>query len=646
MNTHGFRLSEKERDSIYKSFFGNNYKNSNFSNTGNSEKVTSILGEGYFERMLVPFKGYSDHMLATEWESATGIPRSERTDLITGETKTEFSDPFYNNNYLNHSSRIVQSLRTDYSIRLDTIQTTEVYWKGSKKIGLLSYRTTNGYITTTQVDEDLLSEVIEEYDIKNLKSVSLIEYEILSEDDKENTIIWIDVPIVYRGLKINVGGLMNGKDIYNVEIMPVQIKGDKGRLFDVKLPICGHIGESFCKKIKPEQITYNYLLNQNQGYLEKEIGAFFVIDVNSLPMEFFDLGDGSDALIEIRNIAKTTGLLPTDLSRNNLNQNGGGIMFNPMTYNNATFTDQLTRNLQMAERYKWMAYEKLGITPSSMGNPSQYSTAEGIQVSQNASYAQMYNIDQILMENKRSNIEIHMRVSQYCQLNNKDVNYIYMASDNEIEFLQSIKDDPDFDLRQIDVRPTYNAKKNREFQQLKQILITNNTMGHDALSLTELALSDDFLELKDAARRAREFFEKMQKEKIESDQSIEKMKVDADMKKHNDTIQVQKERNIATVKSAQLRAMGQLGDNTDEQNGMDLIQQSGDMFLKQKELDAKSMNEYNQIQKDLTIAAQNVSLKAQEIGLKKEKLAIEREKLVNQKYVADSQKYIATVNKN
>ena len=646
MNTHGFRLSEKERDSIYKSFFGNNYKNSNFSNTGNSEKVTSILGEGYFERMLVPFKGYSDHMLATEWESATGIPRSERTDLITGETRTEFSDPFYNNNYLNHSSRIVQSLRTDYSIRLDTIQTTEVYWKGSKKIGLLSYRTINGYITTTQVDEDLLPEVIEEYGIKNLKSVSLIEYEILSEDDKENTIIWIDVPIVYRGLKINVGGLMNGKDIYNVEIMPVQIKGDKGRLFDVKLPICGHIGESFCKKIKPEQITYNYLLNQNQGYLEKEIGAFFVIDVNSLPMEFFDLGDGSDALIEIRNIAKTTGLLPTDLSRNNLNQNGGGLMFNPMTYNNATFTDQLTRNLQMAERYKWMAYEKLGITPSSMGNPSQYSTAEGIQVSQNASYAQMYNIDQVLMENKRSNIEIHMRISQYCQLNNKDVNYIYMASDNEIEFLQSIKDDPDFDLRQIDVRPTYNAKKNREFQQLKQILITNNTMGHDALSLTELALSDDFLELKDAARRAREFFEKMQKEKIESDQSIEKMKVDADMKKHNDTIQVQKERNIATVKSAQLRAMGQLGDNTDEQDGMDLIQQSGDMFLKQKELDAKSINEYNQIRKDLTIAAQNVSLKAQEIGLKKEKLAIEREKLVNQKYVADSQKYIATVNKN
>ena len=92
--------------------------------------------------------------------------------------------------------------------------------------------------------------------------------------------------------------------------------------------------------------------------------------------------------------------------------------------------------------------------------------------------------------------------------------------------------------------------------------------------------------------------------------------------------------------------MGQLGDNTNEQDGMDLIKQSGDMFLKQKELDAKSINEYNQIRKDLTIAAQNVSLKAQEIGLKKEKLAIEREKLVNQKYVADSQKYIATVNKN
>ena len=73
-----------------------------------------------------------------------------------------------------------------------------------------------------------------------------------------------------------------------------------------------------------------------------------------------------DTLINLRNLAKATGLLPTDLSRNNLNQNGGGMMFNPMTYQNATYTDQLNRNLSMAQTYKWMAYEKLGLTPQTI----------------------------------------------------------------------------------------------------------------------------------------------------------------------------------------------------------------------------------------------------------------------------------------
>src|SRR5690606_37716475 len=211
----------------------------------------------------------------------------------------------------------------------------------------------------------------------------------------------------------------------------------------------------------------------------------------------FDLSDGDDALIEMRNIAKTTGLLPTDFSRNSLNQNGG-LTFNPMAYNSATFTEPIQRNVMLAEKYKWMAYETLGLTPTSMGTPSQYSTVEGIQVGQKAYFAQTYNIDQILMENKRSNVEIHMTVAQYCQLNKKDANYIYMASDNELEFLQSIKDE-NFSLRQIDVRAIYNPTKNMLFQQMRQMLIQNNTMGNDALSAIELFMSDDFMELKEAA---------------------------------------------------------------------------------------------------------------------------------------------------
>ena len=156
-----------------------------------------------------------------------------------------------------------------------------------------------------------------------------------------------------------------------------------------------------------------------------------------------------------------------------------------MTYQNANFNEPINRNIILAEKYKWMAYETLGLTPTSMGSPSQYSTTEGIQVGQKAYFAQTYNIDQVLMENKRSNTEVHITVAQYCQLNNKDANYLYMASNNELEFLHSIKDEY-FDLRQIDVRATYNPSKNMLFQQLRQSLINNNTMGNDALATIDL----------------------------------------------------------------------------------------------------------------------------------------------------------------
>lgn len=643
MNNYGDILSEKQRISIYKSYFGTDYTEFTYS-ASNYEKSVSVLGEGMFDRMTVPFRGYSDHKLALEVEQVTGIPLSERTDLSTGKTVDTYSTPL-TNNFINFGATIAQNLRTDIEIRTDTIQTTEAYWKGSKKIGLLSYREVSGYLTTIEVDEDILPEVKQEYKIKNLRKVSLKEYHLLKPEDKENTIVWIDVPMIYKGVKIQCSGLYQTEDIYHVEELPFQIKGEKGNIFDLKLPVCGSIGDSYCKKIRPEQITYNYLLNQNQGYLEKEIGAFFVMDVNSLPTEHFDLGTGEDVLINLRNIAKTISFLPTDLSRNNLNQNGGGLMFNPMSYQNATFTDQLNRNIQLAERYKWQAYEKLGLTPQAMGSPSQYSTAEGIQVGQQATYAQTYNIDQVLLENKRANIEIHMAVAQYCQLNNKDANYIYMASDNDIEFLQSIKDE-NFSLRQIDVSPTHNAKKNREFQQLKQLLIGSNTMGHDAYSLTELVLSDDFLELKEASIKARMYADKVRRENYENQQSIEQQKIAERMQIHNDEIAVQREKNLASVKVAELGALGRTADNSNDENGTDIIERNAQLYLKDKEIENKRIAEGDKIRKDLQIAASKIDQKAQEMLIEQEKIKLERDKIASQRYIAERKNYDSTINKN
>lgn len=641
INNYGDILSEKERIAIYKAYFGQDY--TEYNTQTHSEKAVPMLGEGYFDRMMMPFKGYSDHKLSLEFEQATGIPLSERTNLETGETRLSYSMPL-NNDIVGYGASLSKRLRGDIDIRTDTIQTTEVYWKGSKKVGLLTYRTNSGSLTSVQVDEDILTDVIQQYEIKRLRKVSLSEYDMLTDEDKENTIIWVDAPIGYKGIKIRVSGVGLEDDIYKVKQLDYQIKGEKGNIFDIKLPVCGHIGTSLCKLIRPYQIAYNYFMNQTQGYLEKEIGAFFVIDVNAIPTDYFGLPEGDDALFAVRNLAKTTGLLPTDYSRNNLNQNGG-LNFNPMVYQNATFTEPMMRNMQMAEKYKWMAYETLGLTPNNMGNPSQYSTVEGIQVGQKSYFAQTYNIDQMLMENKRSNAEVHITIAQYCQLNNKDANYIYMASGSEIEFLQSIKDE-DFDIRQIDVRSTYNATKNMLFQQMRQVMINNNTMGNDALSTMELFMSDDYMELKEAAVRARTYAQKIQQEERDHQLNIAKMELDKEQRFHDDEIEVKQDKNLATVKVAELGAQGRIGDNLNDANAYQLIKDSADNYIRQQEVDNKNNQELAKIQNELAIASQNFNTKAQELQLQQQKIDIEREKLNTMKYVADAKNRDSIINKN
>lgn len=642
INNYGHILSERERIQIYKAYFGADY--TDFSSQTTAEQSVSLLGEGYFDRMMVPFKGYADHQLSLEFENATGIALSEHTNLETGVTRPSYSMPLHNRNPLGYGAVLSKKLRTDFEIRTDTIQTTEVYWKGSKKIGILTYKSNSGTLNTIEVDEDILADVIEKYEIKKLRKISLAEHGMLSDEEKVNTVIWVDTPIGYRGIKIRVSGIGLADDIYKVEQLPYQIKGEKGNIFDIKLPVCGHVGNSYCKMIRPYQIAFNYYMNQTQSYLEKEIGAFFVIDVNAIPTEYFDLPEGDEALYGIRNLAKTTGFLATDYSRNTLNQNGG-LTFNPMTYQSATFTEPMQRNLAMAEKYKWMAYETLGLTPTVMGSPNQYSTNEGIQVGQKASFAQTFNIDQVLMENKRSNVEIHMTVAQYCQLNNKDANYIYMASNNELEFLQAIEDE-NFSLRQIDVRAIYNPTKNMLFQQLRQTLMANNTMGNDALATIELFMSDDFMELKEAAMRARQYAEKMQQQTMVHQKEMAQMELQKEEKFHNDEIQVKREKNETAVEVASLNSQGRTAALSHDTDGTEAIQRSAEIYLKGKEVDNKNNAELLRIKNDLTTATQNFENRVSELSLQQEKLNIEREKIAAMKYQADARNRDSVINKN
>lgn len=618
---YGHYFSQKEVELIGES---------NYNNVVPTEKADSV-----FETKTVPFRGYSNYQEAFAIQEATGKSFVWEEDLTTGVERPGYLPKIFGQ-VDNFSRKMNQYLRQDYTPRTDTIPTLECYFRGFKKVGILTYRTEYGDIRTTEINEDIEASVKKELGLKELKTVSQLEYDALPEIKRENTIIWKYVPVMYLGLKVNLSSLhSNLDDFYFVEELKYQIRGDKDSLEDVVAPVVGVIDESPLKKIQSEQMIYNFLLNQNTKYLQKEIGGFFAFDVTMFPSEYMGMSDKSkNALISFRNFVDKTGLMPLDASKHNMMERGGS-QFNTMMYQNVSFTDQIRRNIELAQRVKLDAYEKLGITQARIGTPSQYQTTEGIKVGQTASFSQTAGIMHTIMEDQRIKAEIHMAVAQYAQSNGKHPNYIYLASDDEIKFLESIEDEW-FDIRRIEVRPLYSAKKKREFETLKQALLQNNTLGHDALTISQIMSSDDFLELTEAARESRMFMVRQQQAQQQHEQQLKDKELQAQQNEQKLRYQMHQENNMTKIEVAKLKALGDIGDDgNNKERATQTVIQEADGRLEKIEADKQIADK--KVKKDLDVAAMNLQAKLEKNEIEKRKLDIKEKEI-------EANKYIATVN--
>ena len=637
LTTYGHLLSTKQQEQVSKAFSGDNLPGIGAGGGFN------VYGK-WWESYQVPFSGYFDYKMNLGFQESSGVPMGMKRDVITGKTTDHYLPQMLNNPVA--GNMYAANLRNDFQIRRDTIQTLETYWRGFKRLGLLTYRDENGLLNRAEVNEDILIDFLKEYNIKTVTSKSLVEYNLLPSEEKENTIIWNYVPIVYKGIKINLSSAFDSfEDFYFVEELPFQIRGEKGHLYDVKLPICGIITEAPVEKIKTYQQLHNFVSNQTSTYLQKEIGALFIFDVNLLPTEYLESlgGKNENALLKFRNFIKKTSLVPIDASKHNTFEKGGMTATNTMMYQNVSLTDQIQRNILLAEQYKWQAYNLLGITQQRLGNPSQYSTAEGIQVGQQASFSQTAGLFFDLSEDKRIKIETHLTVAQYAQLNNKDANYVYMASDKEMNFIESIKGDKDFDLRRVAVRPINSASKRKNVDILKNIMITNNTMQNDMLSAASIIMSDDYLQLMEAAKETRAYNEKQQQIQQQGQQQQTEALLQDKEKERQFKKEIEKLKSDTDIEVAKLQSVARVGQGTDNAATIDIIREEAGLeaqnAIKEKEIQQKDNAAKLNYLANLQKANSNLDIKLKELTLKEKKLELDRKE-------SDDAVKIALYNKN
>ena len=84
----------------------------------------------------------------------------------------------------------------DYENRYDMVRVVEAYWISYKRIGLLTMKKSDTQQLVTEiVTDEILKDIINEYQIKKLTTVSLEENQ---KNPRENTILWDYVPEVWK----------------------------------------------------------------------------------------------------------------------------------------------------------------------------------------------------------------------------------------------------------------------------------------------------------------------------------------------------------------------------------------------------------------------------------------------------------------
>ena len=617
--------------------------NKNYGTVGNAGYDSAVhnwkqeMNNGMFGQVqTIPFHNFYNYDLGLQIQNSLDIPMGEvLVDTPDGQQRIpSWLSPMQNQNHLGYRYSSLQ--REDIVVRKDLLQVTEAYWRSWKRMWFLNYETEQGFTDTAIVTDDLLQEFVKENGIKKITTKTLKE---IQKNLEVNTMYEFWAPEIWKGIKINSGNSFLTENLYlGIEPLDYQIRGESN-IFDVKIPIAGIISNSVAQKLRPYQIGYNICLNQIFNLLEKEIGMFFLFDINFLPSEYKDYGTIEESLEKLRDHAKDIGLVPLDTTKQNMG--GANQSMNTFMVQDVSFDKQIRSRIELSEYYLKKALEQIGITPQRLGQPSVYETATGVKQGTEASYMQTADIFNNMSVARRKAMELHLAVAQYCQKEYLDVDFVFSTSDGDKNFLHL--SDPDFPLRRLGIMPINDPKKRRELETMKQALLNMNTLGNDLLDYADLFSADTMTELVTIGRKGRlekqkEVEAQRQHEQELADKQIQAAAAEKDKQRNWDADQNQKDREAGIMRE-EIQAQGRAADKKADQASFQNISKQTDMALKE-------MKTTNDIQISQDKLESQKSIDSQKLALLEEQLRLDTRKLDQKDREITNSRYIAEINKN
>ena len=526
------------------------------------------------------------------------------------------------------------------------LRVSQIYWKSQRKVGHLTKITEEG-----ETIQDVISE---EYKVTDKPMYNTSLYK---EKTKDNLIFgehidWIWINEVWGGIKIgpnrpafwgmnNPGGInpiylgLNGGKPGRI---PFQFKGDT-TLYGCKLPVEGAVfGDRNTRSIslvdlmKPYQIGYNIVNNQIADILVDELGTVIMLDQNSLPRHSMGEDWGKNNLAKAYVAMKNFQMLPLDTSITNTEN---ALNFQHYQVLNLEQTNRLLSRVNLAGYFKNQAFEVIGLNPQRMGQTIAQQTATGVEQAMNASYAQTEQYFIQHSDNLMPRVhQMRTDLAQYYHSTKPSIRLQYITgTDEKMNFEMN---GTDLLMRDLNIFCTTKTNSRAVMEQLKQLAISNNTMGASIYDLGNVIKSESIAELTGVLKQAEEKTQGQKQAEMQQQQQMQQEMLESQERQKQMDIQFRAEQadldRQTQITVAEIRAAG-YGANVDiNQNQMSDYQDAMANIQKQDNYqDTMNFKREQEINKNLT---------------NQQKLNIDREKLQTQKEIAEKQLQIARENKN
>jgi hypothetical protein len=411
-------------------------------------------------------------------------------------------------------------------------------------------------------------------------------------------------------------------------------------LYGCKLPVEGAVfndrntrSTSMVDLMKPFQIGYNIVNNQIADILVDELGTVIMLDQNALPRHSMNEDWGKNNLAKAYVAMKNFQMLPLDTSITNTEN---ALNFQHFQVMNLEQTQRMLSRIQMANYFKQQCFETIGITPQRLGQQiGQTDTAKGVEQAVVGSYTQtepyfIQHSDYLMPRVHQMRTDL----AQYYHSTKPSVRLQYITTNDEKVNFEI--NGNDLLLRDLNIFCTTKANHRAVVEQMKQLVIGNNTTGASIYDLGNIMQSDSLAELNHVLKASEKKQTAARQEEGQQAEKIQQMQNEARIKEkqmqldHEDTRDELNRRRDILV--AEIRAAGMAGavdlDKNQQSDYLDILNT------------IKGSEEFSQ----------NMSLQTKKEGSKtaqdEAKNQIEREKMQTQLQLKDKDVQIAKENKN